>query len=109
LNVFGQVLLNGVGASLWREGLSDSTRHKYFEHVRHFLSVLQVEPQDATRRELESYLDGLILAGLSVSTIRLRIAALRRFYDYLDDQELLTGRNPAMRLKAPKRRKKPNH
>jgi integrase/recombinase XerD len=108
LNVSGQVLLEGFSASLWREGLADTTRRKYAEHVRHFLGALEVEPQDAARRDLESYLDGLILAGLSVSTIRLRIAALRRFYDYLDDQELLAGRNPATRLKAPKRRKKPN-
>jgi len=104
----GQHLTQAFAASLWREGLADGTRSKYVEHVRLFLTTLSVEPQDATRQDLEDYVDSLILAGLAVSTIRLRIAALRRFYDFLDDRELLPGRNPALRLKSPKRRKKPN-
>jgi integrase/recombinase XerD len=80
------------------------------QHVREFIDALGAEAiLTATRRDAEDYLDHLVgERGLSVATIRLRIAALRRFYDYLDDRELLVGRNPFDRIKPPKQKRKPN-
>ena len=40
--------------------------------------------------------------------MRVKTAALRKFYGYLEDRELLPGTNPAARLSLPKRRRRPN-
>jgi integrase/recombinase XerD len=104
-------LVMGFQGALLREGLAKSSRDKYVQHVREFVEPLGAQDRivAATRRDAEDYLDRLIgEAGLAVPTVRLRIAALRRFYDYLDDRELLDGRNPFGRIKAPKLKRKPN-
>jgi integrase len=102
-------LVMGFQGALLREGLAKSSRDKYVQHVREFVGRLDGDVLTATRRDAKDYLDRLIGEdGLSVPTVRLRIAALRRFYDYLDDRELLDGRSPFGRIKAPKLRRKPN-
>jgi integrase/recombinase XerD len=74
-----------------------------------------------TRSEIESYLDEWHDAfeaehghRPAASTTKLRIDALRSFYRYLDDRDMLVDdsgafvRNPVDRIKAPKVRRKPN-
>src|SRR5215213_875166 len=104
-------LVIGFQGALHREGLAKSSRTKYVQHVREFITRLADDDRivAASRRDAEDYLDRLVAEdGLAVPTIRLRLAALKRFYDYLDDRELLDGRNPFARIKAPKQRRKPN-
>src|SRR4051794_22908749 len=96
MNTSPDQLIQGFQGALLREGLAKSSRDKYVQHVREFINAVDSDAVlTATRRNAEDYLDQLIgERGLSVATIRLRIAALRRFYDYLDDRELLNVRNP---------------
>lgn len=104
-------LLTGFQAALLREGLAQSTRDKYAQHVTEFIEAIGGEDRitTATRRDAEDYLDRLLVEdGLGVATVRLRIAALRRFYDYLEERELLPDRSPFARIKAPKQRRKSN-
>jgi integrase/recombinase XerD len=101
-------LTTGFEVALLRENLAKGTRVKYMQIVREFVAQPDGDVLTATRFDAEAYLDRLTgEAGLSAATIRLRIAALRRFYDHLEDRELLEGRNPFGRIKAPKRRRKP--
>jgi site-specific recombinase XerC len=41
--------------------------------------------------------------------VRLHLSALKSFYGYLDDRNLLEGRNPVERITAPRVRRRPNH
>jgi integrase/recombinase XerD len=95
----------GFRAALRREGIADNTRRKYAEHVLRFVEAHE-DPLAVTRAEAEGYVDSL-METLSPSSVRLHIAALRRFYDYLDDRELLPGRNPVARIKAPRLARRP--
>jgi integrase len=104
-------LLRGFQAAILREGLATSTQAKYAQHVGEFVAAIGGDERivTATRAEAETYLDQLSgVKGLGVATVRLRIAALRRFYEYLDERELLEARNPFARIKAPKQRRKAN-
>jgi integrase/recombinase XerD len=103
-------LVTGFQGALLREGLADSTRQKYAQHVAEFVDHLgEDRVTAATRSDAEAYIDRLLVEqGLGVATVRLRIAALRRFYDYLEERDLLDDRSPFARIKAPKQRKKAN-
>jgi integrase len=104
-------LIFGFKAALRREGLAESTQAKYLSHLAEWVDVIGGEEQlaGATRDDAERYLDRLLGAdGLSVATVRLRLVAIKKFYDHLEDRELLDGRNPFARVKPPKARKKPN-
>ena len=65
------------------------------------------DPLLVTRGDVERWVDGLLARGLAPATVRLQVAALKRFYAFLDDRELLPGRDPCARVKPPRRRRKP--
>jgi site-specific recombinase XerD len=104
------LLYESYSARLARQGLASGTRAKYLAAVRHYLSWLaNTDAVAATRQEVDSYLDAWHAeSSPSPNTIRLRLSALKSFYSYLDDRELLHGRNPVERIKAPRVRRKPN-
>ncbi len=103
-----RLLFDSYLARLAREGLAPGTRRNYRVAVEHFLSVVR-EPKSATRQDVDVYLDGWHAeSGPSAGTVRLRLAAIKSFYRYLDDMELLEGRNPAATIKGPKVKRKPN-
>jgi integrase len=104
LNVTTHFLAEGFRAALRREGITDGTRTRYAGHVSQLMAV-HPDPRTCTRAELELYLDSL---DVEPGSLRVKTAALRKFYGYLEDRDLLDGPNPAARLKLPKRRRKPN-
>jgi len=104
------LLYESYSARLARQGLAPGTRAKYLAAVGHYLSWLAgADAVAVTRQEVDSYLDAWHAeSSPSPNTIRLRLSALKSFYSYLDDRELLQGRNPVERIKAPRVRRKPN-
>lgn len=101
---------------LVRDGKSPGTAAKYRQHADVFVSWLaDKDPADATRADLEDYLDEwFVAASPSRSTHRLRIASIKSFYDFLESKGFMTdpvsGRelaSPAAKLKAPSRERKP--
>jgi len=87
-----------------REGMTDGTRDRYAGHVLQLMTV-HPDPRGCTRADLELYLDSL---NVEAGSLRVKTAALRKFFGYLEDRELLPGTNPAARLSLPKRRRRPN-
>src|SRR5262249_6161257 len=103
--------LIGFRAALRREGLAEGTQTKYAQIVREWIDRLGGDEATlaATRSDADAYLDHLLVEEeLGVATVRLRIAALRRFYDHIEERDLLPDRNPFARIKPPKQRRKPN-
>jgi site-specific recombinase XerD len=117
-----QRALNRFASHLRGEGLLRSTREKYGENVAHFLHWLgERDPATVKRGEIKGYLEAWQELHedehgkpYKVRTVKARISALKKFYAYLDERELLvdeTGReirNPMDGIKAPKIRRKPN-
>jgi integrase/recombinase XerD len=104
------VLVEAYAARLARHGLADGTRAKYLAAIRHFIHNLgDVRPTEATHQDVDDYLDRWHAAERpSANTVRLRVSALKSFYSYLDDRDLLNGRSPVERIKPPRVRRRPN-
>jgi integrase/recombinase XerD len=101
------MLVKAFDGALAREGRAQGTRTKYAQQVGQFLDHLgNDDPLAVKRVDVETYMDELFARGLSPGTIRLHVAALRKFYDHLEDREMIQ-RNPLARIKAPKRKRKP--
>lgn len=97
-------VLSFLGA-LKRDGCACGTQIKYVRNVERFLATVE-DPLTITKLDIENYIDCLAANGLAAGTIRLHVAALRRFYDHLEDREK-TDRNPLARIKPPRSKKKP--
>jgi integrase/recombinase XerD len=110
-----QSVVEGFAFRLKRQGLADGTVLKYRNGVGDFLAWLDRDPVTARRQDLEAYLDEWAArSGAKPASIRLRIAALSKLYDYLDSRGLLVDeagrelRNPLDRVERPKSRRKAN-
>ena len=112
-------LLEGFRFRLRSRGLAASSVRKYEAAASDFLSWLDGrDPVSVRRADVENYLDQW--AGHdeettpAPATVRVRIAALARFYDYLDSRDMLVDedgrelRNPCDRIERPRSRRKPN-
>jgi integrase len=78
-----EMLLHRFGKALEQEGRAPSTRRKYERHVSHFLEWLgSRHPRELRRGEAREYLD-------EVGADRVRLAALKRFYGFLRNRDLL--------------------
>jgi site-specific recombinase XerD len=80
-----------------------------------FLDWYERNPVAATRADIEDYLDAWATAtNVAPGTIRVRIAALRKFYDFLDSRGVLIDaegrelRNPTDKVERPRSRRKAN-
>jgi integrase/recombinase XerD len=83
--------------------------------VKDYLAWLDADPVAARRQDIEDFLDEWASrTGAKPSSVRLRIAALKKFYDYLDSRGVLVDesgrelRNPLDRVERPKSRRKAN-
>jgi integrase/recombinase XerD len=110
-----QSLSEGFAFRLRRQGCTSGTATKYTRAVEHFLAWWGQDPVEAKRADIEAYLDEWAsTTNAKPSSIRLRIAALSKFFDYLDSRGLLvdaTGRelrNPLDRVERPKSKRKAN-
>jgi integrase/recombinase XerD len=83
--------------------------------VNDYVAWLDGEPVAARRQDIEDYLDQWASKrGAKPSSVRLRIAALKKFYDFLDSRGVLVDqsgrelRNPLDRIERPRSRRKAN-
>jgi integrase/recombinase XerD len=107
--------LEGFTFRMRRNGLAESTVAKYEAGAADFLDWLDGEPIKASRADVERYLDQWAArSDAKPGTVRLRITAISKLYDYLDSQGLLVDeagrelRNPVDRVERPKSRRKAN-
>jgi integrase/recombinase XerD len=108
----------GFARRMKTAGLASGSRAKYEAHVKQFLDWLgDRHPRDVRRRDVQDYLDahyGDREEEISPATYRVHVAALKRFYRYLDERDEMTGaegrelRSPVDRIELPKRRQKSN-
>jgi site-specific recombinase XerD len=117
-----QRALNRFESHLSGEGASRSTRRKYRQNVAHFIDWLAGrEPVIVTRAEIRAYLEEWQERyedehdkSLAARTVKARVSALKRFYAYLDERDLLVDENghairsPMDGIKAPKIKRRPN-
>ncbi|MPS73182.1 MAG: hypothetical protein E2590_08530 [Chryseobacterium sp.] len=81
--------------------LSPSTREMYYLHTMDFISFLDkddTEVENCTEKEIMLYLQNLQKKELSQSTKKLRIYAIKHYFDYLIETGKSTE-NPAKRIK----------
>jgi integrase/recombinase XerD len=102
-------------ARLERQGHAVGTVSKYRHAALDFLAWWGRDPVEARRQDVEEYLDDWShRTGAKPSSVRLRIAALKKLYDYLDSRGRLVDaegrelRNPVDRVERPRSRRKPN-
>jgi integrase/recombinase XerD len=92
--------------SLSRRGLARGTCEKYGLGRDHFTAWWGERPlTGVTRTDVETYLDQWHATDSpAASTQRLRLAALKSFFRFLEDRELI-NRSPAERIEPPKVRR----
>jgi integrase/recombinase XerD len=84
------LLVEGFGRALETDGLAASSRAKYRTHVQDYADWLASEgrhPRDVRRGEARIYLDGV--GGGD----RVRLAALKKFYGFLRERDMLLDEN----------------
>jgi integrase/recombinase XerD len=115
VNAEGQKLASEFVARLERQGYRPGTVTKYRHAAVDFLRWWGRDPVSARRGDIEEYLDDWAhRVGASPSSVRLRIAALKKLYDYIDSRGRLIDddgrelRSPIDRVERPKSRRKAN-
>ena len=58
---------------------------------------LNVPVEQVTPKKVQAYIDRLLAKGLSAKTINCHLDSIRRFYDWLDDEEVIEIPNPVKR------------
>jgi site-specific recombinase XerD len=69
----------------------------YLSTLEHFVGWLDVPMDEVTPKRVQAYIDRLLAKGLSPKTINCHLDSIRRFYDYLHDEESLEIPNPVKR------------
>lgn len=90
--------------------LSECTLQAYFYDLADFRKWLpsRIKFGDIKTDDLRNYLEDMISErGLSVATVRRRIACLRSFFRYLDEGKVLPDPFIGWRLKLPRRKRLP--
>jgi integrase len=115
MEVDAQRLVAEFVIRLERQGHASGTVSKYRHAALDFLYWWGRDPVGARRQDVEEYLDEWShRVGSKPSSVRLRIAALKKLYDYLDSRGRLVDadgrelRNPVDRVERPRSRRKPN-
>jgi integrase/recombinase XerD len=108
--------LQGYAFRLKRQGLAPRTIVKYEAAATDYVAWLDgTDPVTCRRPDIESYLDEWAdRVNASPASVRVRITALSKFYDFLDSKGLLVTddghelRNPCDRVERPKSKRKAN-
>ena len=76
-------------------GLSDNTRKAYLADLKSFVSFLRIRTVGSynavTRKHILDYLTAEKERGLSVNSISRRLVAIRIFFSYLNQEDMLAG------------------
>jgi site-specific recombinase XerD len=90
---------------LKRRNLSANTVRNYLNTLKHFVLWLEVPIEKAGNKQVLTYIDRMLDRRLAPKTINCHLNSIRRFYDYLRDEELINIPNPVKTgyaLKLPK-------
>jgi len=82
---------------LKRRNYSAHTVKNYLSTLEHFVGWLDVPMDEVTPKRVQAYIDRLLAKRLSAKTINCHLDSIRRFYDYLHDEESLQIPNPVKR------------
>ncbi len=80
-----------------RRNYSTHTVKNYLSTLKHFVLWLDVPLDQVTPKRIQAYIDRLLAKGLSAKTINCHLDSIRRFYDYLHDEEAMELPNPVKR------------
>ncbi len=80
-----------------RRNYSTHTVKNYLSTLERFVLWLDIPIDQVTPKRVEAYIDRLLIKGLSAKTINCHLDSLRRFYDYLHDEEGIEVPNPVKR------------
>lgn len=69
----------------------------YLSTLEHFVGWLDVPIEQVTPKKVQAYIDRLLAKGLSAKTINCHLDSIRRFYDWLDEEDLREIPNPVKR------------
>lgn len=87
--------------NIMTEGLSDNTYRGYGHDLRAFFKAVKVEPLEVTSFMVRQYQSDGHKRGLKPSTLGRRLASLKSFYKFLEDEDIITT-SPVRKLKTPK-------
>lgn len=94
---------------LKESGMSDSTISSYITDLKKFSDFLEAKNifvySEATSKDIDSYINGLIKAGKANSSVLRTLATLRKFYKYLYEN-MIVRYNPMDNVVSVKSRKK---
>jgi site-specific recombinase XerD len=79
---------------LKRRNYSTHTVKNYLGTLEHFVQWLDVPIEEVVPKRLQAYIDHLLARGLSAKTINCHLDSIRRFYDYVHDEEGIAVPNP---------------
>ena len=108
------ILIDAFAARLARQNYAPRTIKNYRHSVSDFLAWWQRDPVEARRADVEAYLDRVGVLGGGPESVRTRISALKRFFDYVDSMGRLVDadgrelRNPLDRIERPRAQRKAN-
>lgn len=88
-----------------RRNYSPHTIKNYLNQLKHFLSWLNVPVEAASNGEIKGYIDYLLEQQKFPKTINCHLMAIRKFYNYLKEEEELPVADPVKRgyaLRLPK-------
>ncbi len=89
---------------LKRKNCSDHTVKNYLHRLKHFVEWLVVPLEKVTVVEIKCYIDFSLEKQLGAHSINCHLCSIRRFYDFLIDEEELQVKNPVktgMALRVP--------
>jgi integrase/recombinase XerD len=89
-------------------GLADNTVRSYVLDLELFARWLKHPIESADRGHVQKFLVHQLASGSSPQTVMRKLFALRRFYNFLLDEETIT-KDPTLGIPLPKRAKKVQH
>ena len=88
--------------ALWLEaGLSRNTLSAYRSDLEALSAWLKASPATATREQLQAYLAECVSRGIRPRSTARLLSSLRRFYQYLLREQLMTD-DPTAEIESPK-------
>ncbi len=102
-------LLDDFASHLTMErGLADHTVSSYLLDLKIFSRQFERPIETADRAQVRQFLARQLATGVSPQTVTREVFSLRRFYDFLLDEEVIT-KNPMLGITLPKRQYKVQH
>ncbi|MDX1739132.1 MAG: site-specific tyrosine recombinase XerD, partial [Alphaproteobacteria bacterium] len=95
------LLENFLEMLIAERGAAKNTVEAYARDLQDLSDFLPRQLEDASQQELRKYLEYLTKAGVKASTLARRVSAIRQFYRFLFEEDILAD-DPSLRLESPK-------